>query len=82
MSSTSVGSLGFTNPAKSKLIKRLMIKFTSRFGSKEGDIKEITDTIKRHLEGKEHISPEIFDSIETELQQKLRGGQINPIREI
>lgn len=66
-SEQSTSAFGHPNPAKARLIKRLLIKYCSRYGSQEERVELYKEIIKSHLDGKDQVSAEAFERIEEDI---------------
>jgi hypothetical protein len=53
------------------LIQRLILKYSSKFGTSEDVISIIEKTVGRHLDGKSQVSPSLFDEIEREIDHQI-----------
>jgi hypothetical protein len=56
------------NPKHLRLIQRLILKYSAKFGTSDEVVSIIEKTVGRNLEGKSQVSPQLFDEIERDIE--------------
>ena len=60
------------NPKRLRLIQRLILKYSAKFGTSEEVIGIIEKTVGRCLEGRSQVSPQLFDEIERDIDFQVQ----------
>ena len=59
------------NPKRLRLIQRLILKYSAKFGTSETVVNIIEKTVGRHMDGKSQVSPALFDEIERDIESQI-----------
>ena len=60
------------NPKHLRLIQRLILKYSSKFGTSDEVVTIIEKTVGRNLDGKSQVNPQLFDDIEREIDSQIQ----------